>query len=77
MLIAIDDDELEGALLGAVGERRTDVGVIRGRGSIEVVGSSTGRSVALGTGASWPNHPRSPRCRCHSVVVHLGLGGRP
>lgn len=59
--LAIDDDELEEALLGTVGERRADVGVIRRRGSIEVVDSATGLPVALGKGASWPNHPRSPR----------------
>lgn len=58
MLLAIDDDELEEALLGAVGERRADVGVIRRRGSIEVVDSSTGLSVALGTPPAGAPQPR-------------------
>lgn len=58
MLLAIDDDELEEALLGAVGERRADVGVIRRRGSIEVVDSATGLSVALGTPPAGAPQPR-------------------
>jgi hypothetical protein len=58
MLLAIDDDELEEALLGIVGERRADVGVIRRRGSIEVVDSATGLSVALGTPPAGAQQPR-------------------
>lgn len=56
--LAIDDDELEEALLGIVGERRADVGVIRRRGSIEVVDSATGLSVALGTPPAGAQQPR-------------------
>ena len=56
--LAIDDDELEEALLGTVGERRADVGVIRRRSSIEVVESAAVRSVALGTPPAGSQEPR-------------------